>query len=77
MIIITAICFALFFTDIHQLHIKWKLNFKPFNCSSCLAAWVGLVLYFCPVWVVTIMSYMFIAGYLAPIINKLAWKLWK
>lgn len=77
MIIITAICFALFFTDIHQLHIKWKLNFKPFNCSSCLAAWFGLVLYFCPEWVVTIMSYMFITGYLAPIINKLAWKLWK
>ena len=29
MIIIAAVCFAIFFVEIHQFHRKWKLDFKP------------------------------------------------
>ena len=77
MIILAAISFALFFVEIHQLHIKWKLNFKPFSCTSCLSAWVGLALYILPEIFTNIAAVVFIPGVLAPIITKLMWNLWK
>jgi hypothetical protein len=77
MIILAAISFALFFVEIHQLHIKWKLNFKPFSCTSCLGAWVGLILYILPEIFTNIAAVMFVPGVLAPIITKLMWNLWK
>jgi hypothetical protein len=77
MIILAAISFALFFVEIHQLHIKWKLNFKPFSCTSCLGAWVGLILYILPEIFTNVAAVMFVPGVLAPIITKLMWNLWK
>lgn len=77
MIIIAAIAFALFFVEVHQFHIKWKLNFKPFSCTSCLSAWTGLALFILPDMVTDIVSVVFIPGVLAPIITKLMWNLWK
>lgn len=76
MILLAGIFFAIFFTEIHRFHIKWKLNFRPFNCSSCLAAWVSLALYFIPVAVEPVF-YMFSAGALAPIIALLMNHLWQ
>lgn len=76
-IIISAISFSIFFTEIHRFQDKWKLNFKPFNCASCLAAWVSLVLFFIPDHLLNIFSVMFISGLLAPVINLLINKLWK
>ena len=75
-IIITSVCTSLFFNSIHNLHIKWKVNFKPFSCGSCLAAWVGVVLYFSPKLIVNIASVVFISGYLGAITETLMYKIW-
>lgn len=75
--ILAAISFALFFVEVHQLHIKCKLNFKPFSCTSCLSAWVGLALFMLPDLFTNIVAVVFIPGVLAPIITKLMWNLWK
>lgn len=75
-IIITSVCTSLFFNTIHNLHIKWKVNFKPFSCGSCLAAWVGVILYFSPELVVNIASVVFISGFIAPILETLIYKIW-
>lgn len=63
MIIIAAIFFGLFFVDVHRFAAKWKIDFKPFNCASCLAAWTALLLYFVPV-LVEPMLVMFVSGVL-------------
>ena len=75
-IIITSVCTSLFFNTIHNLHIKWKVNFKPFSCGSCLAAWVGVVLNFSPKLIVDIASVVFISGYLGAITETLMYKIW-
>ncbi len=75
--IITAICASLFINDIHNLPFKWRINFKPFNCGSCLAAWLAPIHYFAPELIQNITSCMFIAGFFAPIISQSIWKLWK
>ncbi|MFY7938754.1 MAG: hypothetical protein ACOVOQ_15355 [Flavobacterium sp.] len=77
LIILTAISASLFINDIHNLPIKWRVNFKPFNCGSCLAAWLGAILYFLPELIQNIAACLFISGFLAPIISRLIWKLWK
>ena len=68
MIIIASICFAIFFVEIHQFHRKWKLDFKPFSCTSCLAAWTGLVLYLLPAICTDVIAFVFIPGAVAPMI---------
>lgn len=75
-IIITSVCASLFFTTIHNLHIKWKINFKPFSCGSCLASWIGVVLYFSPELILNIASVLFISGFIAPILETLIYKIW-
>jgi hypothetical protein len=77
MIIITAICFALFFVEIHRFNLKWKLDFKPFNCGSCLAAWTALALYLLPTIVTEIAFVMFVSGVLAPLADKFIGFIWK
>lgn len=77
MIIITAICFALFFVEIHRFNLKWKLDFKPFNCGSCLAAWTALALYLLPNIVTEIAFVMFVSGVLAPIGRQAMEFIWK
>jgi hypothetical protein len=77
MIIITAICFALFFVEIHRFNVKWKLDFKPFNCGSCLAAWTALALYLLPNIVTEIAFVMFVSGVLAPIGRQAMEFIWK
>lgn len=76
-IIITAICASLFFNTIHNLHIKWRINFKPFSCSSCLASWIAVFLFCTPKLVLDIASVLFIAGFITPIIEQLINKLWR
>jgi hypothetical protein len=77
MIIIAAICFSIFFIEIHQFHRKWNLNFKPFNCTSCISAWTGLILYLLPEVFTNIVAFMFVPGVLAPVLSKIMWNLWK
>jgi hypothetical protein len=75
-IILTSICASLFFTTIHNLHRKWGVNFKPFSCGSCLASWIGVILYFTPELILNIASVLFISGVLAAIIETLIYKIW-
>jgi hypothetical protein len=76
MIILAAVCFAVFFVDIHRFYAKWKLNFKPFNCASCLASWTALGLYFCPAIIQEIALVVFASGVAAPIFKILMDILW-
>jgi hypothetical protein len=75
-IIITSVCASLFFNTIHNLHRKWGINFKPFSCGSCLASWIGIVLYFSPELIVNIASVLFISGVVAAITETLIYKIW-
>lgn len=70
-IILTSVAFSLFFITIHNIPRKWGINFKPFNCGSCLAAWTSIILYFAPELIVDICSLMFIGGVLAAIFELL------
>ena len=74
--ILAAILFSFFFTSLHQLHIKWRLNFRPFNCNSCLASWVAIALFFLPDIVTNYTITMFGAGVLAPLFTKIYDKLY-
>jgi hypothetical protein len=76
MILIASICFALFFVEIHRFHDKWKINFKPFNCASCLASWMALLLWFVPVLIEPVFL-MFVAGTITPIARLLMNYIWK
>jgi len=69
--IITGICFAFFFTEMHQFHRKLKLDFRPFNCVSCLAAWTSLIVYFLPEYIKMALMVMFVSGAIAPLFVKL------
>jgi hypothetical protein len=75
-IILTSICASLFFITIHNLHRKWRINFKPFSCGSCLASWIGVILYFTPELILNIASVLFISGVLAAIAETLIYKIW-
>ena len=75
-IIITSVCASLFFNTIHILHRKWRINFKPFSCGSCLASWIGVVLYFSPELIVNIASVLFVSGVVAAITETLIYKIW-
>jgi len=69
--IITGIFFAFFFTEMHQFHKKLKLDYRPFNCVSCLAAWTSLIVYFLPEYIKMALMVMFVSGAIAPLFVKL------
>jgi hypothetical protein len=74
--ILAAILFSFFFTQLHQFHIKWKIDFKPFNCASCLASWISITLFFLPDIVTNAFIAMFGAGVLAPLFLRIFDKLY-
>lgn len=65
-IILAANFFSFYFIVQNNFPQKWKLNFKPFNCTLCLTAWVGLALYLLPDWTTHAMIAMFGSGVIAP-----------
>ena len=77
MIIIAAVCFAIFFVEIHRFNVKWKLDFKPFNCASCLASWTALALYLLPNIATDIFLLMFVSGVAAPLADKVMQFIWR
>jgi hypothetical protein len=77
MILLAGISFAIFFVEIHGFYKKWDLNYKPFNCASCLAAWTTGVMYFMPAEVVYFTAMFFGAGCLTPVLIVLINKLWR
>lgn len=69
--LIAAVFCAVYFTSFARLHMKWKLNYKPFNCAMCLGAWLGLILFFVPPVVPEVMCIMFGAGIMSAILSKI------
>jgi hypothetical protein len=65
-IILAANFFSFYFIVQNEFPRKWKINFKPFNCTLCLTAWVGLALYLLPIQVTDGVICMFGAGVIAP-----------
>jgi hypothetical protein len=70
-VLIASVVFSLYFITFAQLHIKFKLNFKPLNCEVCLPFYVALVLLFCPEIVSEIIIVLFSGGIIAALISRL------
>ena len=64
--ILAANFFSFYFIVQNDFPRKWNINYKPFNCTLCLTAWVGLLLYFLPIQVTDAVICMFGAGVIAP-----------
>ena len=47
-VICASVLFTLYFITFARLHIKFKVNIRPFNCELCLPVYVALILLFCP-----------------------------
>jgi hypothetical protein len=69
-IILAANLFSFYFITQNNFHIKWKLNIRPFNCTLCLSAWVGLALFLLPTYATNLVLCMFGAGALSPFIRN-------
>ena len=69
-IILAANLFSFYFIVQNQFPYKWKLDFKPFNCTLCLTAWVALALYWLPIQATDMTLCMFGAGALSPYIRN-------
>ena len=70
-VLIASVTFTLYFVTFARLHIKFKLNFKPFNCEVCLPFYVALVLLFCHESISEIVIVLFSGGIIAAIISRL------
>lgn len=69
-IILAANLFSFYFITQNRFPFKWNLDFKPLNCTLCLSAWVGLLLFWLPTWATDMTLCMFGAGALAPFIKN-------
>jgi hypothetical protein len=65
-IILAANFFSFYFIVQNEFPRKWNINFKPFNCTLCLTAWVGLSLFLLPDLITDAVVCMFGAGVIAP-----------
>jgi hypothetical protein len=69
--ILASALFSYYFIEMGRFPLKWKLNFKPFNCLVCLPAWVALALYLLPIEVTEIIIVMFASAILAVLFKTL------
>jgi hypothetical protein len=69
-IILAANLFSFYFITQNNFPVKWKLDFKPINCTLCLSAWVGLALFLLPTYATNLTLCMFGAGALSPFIRN-------
>lgn len=69
--IIASALFSYYFIEMGRFPLKWKLNFKPFNCLVCLPAWVALALYMLPIEATEIIIVMFASAILAVLFKTL------
>jgi hypothetical protein len=73
-IVLASACFALFFT-LNNLHVSFKVNFKPFSCTPCLTFWTACLLLLLPEVVSQYVAITFGAGVCAMIVRQLMLKL--
>ena len=66
---------SIYFIDISMLYYKLKLNFKPFNCVTCLSVWLFLLLLLLPSYLSLLIFFTFFTGVSSAIISKLLDKL--
>jgi hypothetical protein len=69
--ILASALFSYYFIEMGRFPLKWKMNFKPFNCLVCLPAWVSLVLYMLPIEATEIIIVMFASAILAVLFKTL------
>jgi hypothetical protein len=69
--ILASALFSYYFIEMGRFPLKWKLNFKPFNCLVCLPAWTALALYLLPIEVTEIIIVMFGSAILAVLFKTL------
>lgn len=72
--LVASACFALFFT-LNNLHVSFKVNFKPFSCTPCLSVWTAGLLLLLPESVSYYTAVAFGAGVSAMIMRQLMIKL--
>jgi hypothetical protein len=76
-IILAANFFSFYFIVQNEFPRKWNINFKPFNCTLCLTAWVGLTLFWLPDWTTDAVVCMFGAGVIAPFFRNFLMNLYE
>jgi hypothetical protein len=69
--ILASALFSYYFIEMGRFPLKWKMNFKPFNCLVCLPAWVALALYMLPIEATEIIIVMFASAILAVLFKTL------
>jgi hypothetical protein len=69
--ILASALFSYYFIEMGRFPLKWKINFKPFNCLVCLPAWVALALYLLPIEVTELIIVMFGSAILAVLFKTL------
>ena len=69
-IILAANLFSFYFITQNEFPKKWKLDFKPFNCTLCLSAWIGLLLFLLPIYATNLTLCMFGAGAISPLFRN-------
>jgi hypothetical protein len=65
-IVLAANFFSFYFITQNGFHEKFKLRFRPFNCTLCLTAWIALLLFLLPQVVTDAVVCMFGAGVVSP-----------
>lgn len=65
--ILFGVSFGWFAVTVAKWHLWYDemLDFKPFNCPSCLGAWSALMVYFFPDVILYPMTALFTAGTVA------------
>ena len=72
--ILASALFSYYFIEMGRFPLKWKLNFKPFNCLVCLPAWIALALYLLPIEVTEVIIVMFGSTILAVLFKTIMTK---
>lgn len=75
---LATLCIVFYFIEMARIPEKVKLlNRKPFNCSMCLAVYVSVALYFCPIWVINLLLLAFFSGIAAPLFRNFMNNIWR
>lgn len=69
--IFASALFSFYFIEMGRFHLKFKINFRPFNCLVCLPAWVALALYLLPMYVTEVIIVMMGAAIFSVLLKTL------
>jgi len=72
--ILAAGLLSFYFIEMARFHKKWKIDFKPFNCLVCMPAWIGLGLYWLPLYITEIIIVMMGAAIFSVLLKTLMTK---